>query len=514
MKESGALYRLIKSLTQNEKRYFTLMSSAHGDSSDYQRIFKAIDEQPGYNESSLKESLAQEGSVDNFAVKKNQLYKLLLRSLRNYHEGRTFDTTLKEMMLNASILSDKALYRDCHHLLKKAYELAWQYEEWKILLEILHREFTISRHIMESGDFEKEMYRYNKEEDLIIHQLNNYGILANLHMKLSFLMMKPDDQSKGRELKKLMSHRLLSDERQAISFRAKSLYLLIHSSHALYRFEYEKAEKMLSRHLELYEAHPQFISASPGNYLNAWNELILVHFRMKRYNESLRLIRRLQQLPETSKIRKVRSSRFKAALLSWTFPVELGVAMKNANPLEEQPSLKPIEEYFVRHAHHVDPVKRAETYLALAAFSFHCKDHRRSVHFIQKILNDSSHHRFHEVTFLARSLQVIIHFEDGNIDLLPYLLSSLKRQSRSMKQPSESERFTLEFLRSLPRIRSASQKREAYTSALKQLELLKQNRREHPFYDFFDMSLWLKSSLNKRASTIDYSGDDRRPAGR
>ena len=101
MKESAALHRLIHSLTKNEKRYFNLFASTHRDSSDYLRIFKAIDEQEFYNENLLKELLNRSGTIEHFPVKKNQLYQLLLRAMRVYHEGRTFDATLKEMMTKA-----------------------------------------------------------------------------------------------------------------------------------------------------------------------------------------------------------------------------------------------------------------------------------------------------------------------------------------------------------------------------------------------------------------------------
>src|SRR6185295_8927464 len=149
MNRSGSIYRLIRTMTQSEKRYFTLQASAHGDSSDYLRMFKVIDEQKISDDASLKKELSRQSEMKHFAVKKIQLYHLLLKWLRNFHEGRSFDFTLKEMMLDASILSDKALFHDCYSVLTRAKKIARQYEEWKVQLEIIHKEYTIIQHIIE-----------------------------------------------------------------------------------------------------------------------------------------------------------------------------------------------------------------------------------------------------------------------------------------------------------------------------------------------------------------------------
>jgi len=88
MNHSGALYRLIQSMTQSEKRYFNVLVSAHRDSSDYLKLFKAIDEKKGYDDAAVKELLKDEPFIKHLAVKKIHLYQLLLRSLRNFHEGK------------------------------------------------------------------------------------------------------------------------------------------------------------------------------------------------------------------------------------------------------------------------------------------------------------------------------------------------------------------------------------------------------------------------------------------
>ena len=54
-KASNNLHELIKSLTKAEKRYFKVYASRHmsNSSSNYERLFDAIDRQTDYNEDLL-----------------------------------------------------------------------------------------------------------------------------------------------------------------------------------------------------------------------------------------------------------------------------------------------------------------------------------------------------------------------------------------------------------------------------------------------------------------------------
>jgi hypothetical protein len=81
--QSPALFRLIHSLTQNEKRYFTIGAAARRESSAFLKVFKCIDQQEVYDESVLKQQLKQEPFVRHLSVIKVQLYHFLLKTRRN-----------------------------------------------------------------------------------------------------------------------------------------------------------------------------------------------------------------------------------------------------------------------------------------------------------------------------------------------------------------------------------------------------------------------------------------------
>ncbi len=492
MNRTGALYRLINTMSPSEKRYFTLLAAANRYSSDYLMMFSLIDEHQVNNDEKLKSALSAKKPFSHFAVKKIHLYQLVLKSLRNYHQGRSFDFTLKEMMLDAAILSDKALYHDCYAVLIKARGIASMYEEWKVLLEILHKEYTIMQQVILPGKLLSETERFNDEEKKVLSQLNNYSEFTYLNIGLR-LAIQQAETSKEKKLmavvRQIKRDKLLQDEKYALSFRSKSLYFLIKSTCSLCELQFEKAEEMMLKHLKLYEKHPHFIQASPGNYLNTLKELLMVHFRLRRYTEANKIIERLRLLPENSSIRKIRSNRFKILLLSWTFKIELSIAIQTATVAAALSNLKEQEEYFFRHALQIEPQTRAETFLALASCYFEVKEFKKAIQCLRKIFIDNT--TSHEPMLMARMMEIIIHYEEGNSDLLDHLVLAFKRKIKKNETASGTTVLLVNIASQLSRLHP-QRKNPVFSEQLKKLEMLKRDSHEQSLFDYFDITRWLK----------------------
>ena len=74
MKSSDDLYQLIKSLTNNEKRYFKLFASLQSGKKNYLRLFEAMDKQQVYDEGKVKEPFKGEKFINHLPSEKNYLY--------------------------------------------------------------------------------------------------------------------------------------------------------------------------------------------------------------------------------------------------------------------------------------------------------------------------------------------------------------------------------------------------------------------------------------------------------
>jgi hypothetical protein len=351
-----------------------MVAATHRDSSAYMKLFKAVDQHETYDEKALKEQFRNEPFIKHFSVIKVQLYHFLLKTLRSFHEGRSVDFQLKEMMIDAAILNERGMYIESGHKLNNARSLALDYEDWKILLEVLHKEYTIAALTSDPLRLEKELKRINADEKKFIAQLNNYGELAYLALSLTMMLKKyrsVRDKSKIASIRKIIANPLLKKETAALSFRAQSLFYYIWSSYLMGIHEFEKAEQFLSKQIKLYSTHPHFMQAAPGNYLGALRDLLISSFRSGQYDEVLQLISQLKKLSDSGNIERIKTSRFRMVIFSWTFKAELGVAIKKGNPADQLSIIHDQETFFYRNASSVEPGIRLETILALAAFYYY-----------------------------------------------------------------------------------------------------------------------------------------------
>jgi D-tyrosyl-tRNA(Tyr) deacylase len=90
MKASDSLFRLIKSLSKNEKGYFKKMAEALAGSggSNYLLLFDAIDKQNEFDEAAIIKKYSKENFVKNLSVTKRNLTDLILKALRLYQSSQ------------------------------------------------------------------------------------------------------------------------------------------------------------------------------------------------------------------------------------------------------------------------------------------------------------------------------------------------------------------------------------------------------------------------------------------
>ena len=141
---SQDLFRLIKSLSKSEKRYFKLFygSQAGKEGKNYKQLFYAIARQKEYDEPRLRQEIKE---IKKFSITKHRLYHSLLRCLRLYHSRSSASSRLYEMLHNIEILFDKGLLPECARMVKQAQRVASLYDKDLILLELLEWEARLAR---------------------------------------------------------------------------------------------------------------------------------------------------------------------------------------------------------------------------------------------------------------------------------------------------------------------------------------------------------------------------------
>ncbi len=127
--------------------------------------------------------------------------------------------------------------------------------------------------------------------------------------------------------------------------------------------------------------------------------------------------------------------------------------------------------------------------------NYEIHNHEKAIRFIEKILNDDAAKTHHKITTVAQVLHTLIHYEEGNFDLLEYLTRGLKNLNGNKKSTTATENLLIEFILNLSQLNPSEHKREFFSGYLKKFSALKENRFEDHNFDYFDITIWLRKKI-------------------
>lgn len=139
MKPNTDLFRLIKSLTRNEKGYFKKYAQVHGNTknADYLLLFDEIDKQQDtYDEARLIARLKGKPMVHHLSVVKNYLFEMILKSLRSFHDQNLHVIKMDTLHHNVAVLAEKGLFDIAEKQAAKLEELSIEFDDKLMLLKL------------------------------------------------------------------------------------------------------------------------------------------------------------------------------------------------------------------------------------------------------------------------------------------------------------------------------------------------------------------------------------------
>lgn len=165
MADEDALFRLVKTLTKPEKRYFKTHSGTGGGDNIYIQLYDTLNGMERYDESFLRKKFP-----NNLPAYKKQLFNKVLSLMRDYHRRRSKTIQIKELLIDAGFLFERSLYEACNKKLKEAEKLADSIEDRMSLLEIKKLEQRLIRTVPP-----KERYAFIRQ--LTLHKKTSLNFI-------------------------------------------------------------------------------------------------------------------------------------------------------------------------------------------------------------------------------------------------------------------------------------------------------------------------------------------------
>ncbi len=480
------LFRLIKTLGKNEKRYLrvSLLNNKH----TYAKLFDLVDRQSKYDQDAI---LSQEKSIkkSQIANLKKYLFDLILQNLRLYHRNTSIDSIIYNGLLDIETLYNKGLLKPSIAILNRIKHLATKYENFTLQLIINEKEKKLGLN---------DNSKINKIDILTFYDKQN-KLISKLKKKLDYIKLEDlfslfyfnqnliisDDNKKELE-------EIIDQVKEPIGEKRENIQLMLSYYWVTTRYynmigEYDQFFAQSKRYVAYIQSNLNTFNMLPTEIMNAYNTMLISSNALKKYSISLKYIDLLKKVPAKSSI-------LKAQLTLITLVQEIDLYIKWGRfelALSRIPLLS--KNYDTYQQYIANPLSfllpyyfnTSYTYFALGMYS-------DALLWINKILNLNYRAYLANWQCKVRVLHLIVNYELDNIHIQSILRSTnafLKKKRKVFK----IEAALMKFI-SLPNKNNI----DALTSFQKQMERILQNPEEKLAVEGIGILEWVEAKIARQ----------------
>lgn len=488
------LTTLINSLSKTEKRYFRWSYPWKPGDKIYGDLYDII-EKGNSTSQEVKNKLKEAYPDAVLEPAYKHLYKMLMRSLRNYESDKSVENKLINLLGDVKILFNKGIFELCFSEIEKGKKLALRYEKFGYYLLFARLELQYLTSLEFPGIDEAALLQKQKKIiDILNHELfiNRH---ASLYELLTFRYHKQGNARSEVETAKLND--LLLNEHQIIalkkhnSFESDKLHLHFQATYFLMAGNPDQSLKIFKELNEFFLERKALWADSPVYYVYLLHGILTDLHLMKRDADMPYFLKELQQVQSNSESLHL----LKEHLVYYH---HIGLLVEQDNIQEAQKLSGEYEKLFLAKKTIVPPNTSAAMYFRLAVVYFMLEDYSKSLQLVNAILNSSGPFISSQLYVLGRLLNLLIHLELENEDYLYYEIKSVTRKLKSSKKLFMLEKITLQFLSKWVSANERNKALQYYADALEELE---KNDFENQLLRQFPFRKWAKSRLLKKPMT-------------
>ncbi len=497
MKPSTELFKLVKSLSKSEKRFFKMTSALQSGDKNYLKIFDVIDKQEEYDEEALKKEFKKETFIKHLPSEKNHLYRLILKSLRSFHGEQSISSILKQEIKNVEILYNKALYKECEKFVARAKGLAADYEKFYYWFELISWQKRLLEEAYEEGEFTTNLDELIEEEETVIAKLRNLAEYQIVYSKINLIFRSGGftrNEAERKIVEDIADYHLIKGKNTAISTRAASMCYYIKGLCAATNRNYDDSFQFFNRTREILDNNPKIKEDSAQRYVMTLFHLLRCYIDNKDFDQARQMIVDLRNLGE----QKIFSSTdISIKIFSNSYNQELNLLHKMG---EFEKSVELISEIDKKTSLIREKISKEQELLFLynKAYSFFgVGEFKKALSYLIEVLNDNEQNLRQDIYSFSRLLNLIIHFELENYDYLEYVIKSTNRYLSKYEKDYKIEDVLIKNIRKLSKSPNQIVQIEIFEGMKKEVEKLLKDHHEQVLLEYFDINAWINSKLNK-----------------
>lgn len=496
--EKDSLFKLVKSLSPNEKGYFMKYGLGVKENSRQQlqlTLLELLWKTETYDERKIKEAFGKKNEGD-FRHIKFELFHRLLDTLAEYKKGQSVDSQAALLLERSRTLLNKGLHQQSRKFAEKAEELCNREERFDLsIVAITQQKDTFHNYVISAEMFEKmdELHRRETEAADKLRNISQYRSLFE-QMRLVESVSLNADYSKDtqrKELERILTSEFLQDFSKALTHESRYLY---HICYSIYYGTIKDHQNRLANSralLQLMENTRRFTAENSSKYRNAINQFLNACLAAKDvtgFDEYLGLLEKHMS--------SISSPYMKARTFLIIQNQKLNKNFATDNAAKNREVIDSFKEELALHEQILPPEIFYALYCNIMITYFYCGDYRAAIPVINKIINEYNPKVNKGIVSIAQCINLLVHYELGNTDLLNYLLKSAK-----LEKDSKTGYFELTGWITLLLETELNKKEKQREKELKQLfaslELLLKDEGEKELMRDFYLDKWLARNYKK-----------------
>ncbi len=494
--KTDRLLELIRTLSKSEKRNFKLLASKTGGADKlYVQLFDLLEKNGEYDESKILEKISNIKKSQLSNLKAN-LYKQLLRSLRDLNKNAYQEIKAREHFDFAKVLYSKGQYKAAIDMLTKVKKIASRIQKKPLEYLALNFEKQIeSQHV--TGSMSPKAEQLSTESKSIIDALIITDQLSNLSLKLYGIYLQRGYVKSQEDilfLNQFFKANLPKVEISELDFYQK---LYLYQSYVWYyhmKQEFAMYYRYAQRWVDLFMEYPEMKVPATSIYIkgihNVLNALFM-SFKFDRFDENMN---KFLLFNENAEFNLSRTEKSQLELFKFTHGINrifLKVDYKNGIKY-----IQKLERILDEENHPWDLHRRLVFHYKIACVYFGADDLNNTVKHLNQITNHYYPNFKEDIQCFAHILNLIAHFDMHNELLVSYKVKSVYRFLLKMKELQQVQKEIFKFIRKTPRISKQDIIKEFKILRDKLVPLENQLLERRPFL-YLDIISWLDSKINE-----------------
>lgn len=492
------LILLINSLNKSEKRSFRLYVNRNSGSADskYVKLFNVLDKTRFYDEKIILTKLPEIKKTQLSNLKAN-LYKQVLTCLRLLERTKIVEIQVREQIDFAKILYEKGLYQPCLEILDKAKKQAKEINFETLALSILYFEKRIeSQHV--TGSMAEKADVLSLESENLLQEIRITNQLSNLSLLLYGRYLKHGyvkNEIDFRELQNFLNSNLPSNvDPSDLNFYQK---LYLYQSYVWY---YNMAQdfanyfKFAQKWVDLFD-NPTHRNNSATIYIKGLHNLLNALFmsgKRERFNQAFEMYKsfKIEDIPYVTRNEISNYNLFYHTHL-------LNKLLINGSYSDNKKELENVIELIEANEYNWDTNRVLSLRYKLGCVFFGNNDLDNCILMLNEISNKNYHSFREDIQCFGRILNLIAHYDLGNIELVNYKLKSLYRFLSKIKDLGKMQMEIIKFLRRTTNMEAGKMKKEFGNLRDSLLVIADQPYEKRPFL-YLDILSWLEGKMRDK----------------